>query len=911
MAEGDKELTSGKSRTIATDAYLVKKTRAHHQDLAKGLAQEIIPNNIDHTPGVGVDTAARAAVDIVYYPANTLDVVGEPTLCIASKSKLEWDAAKDMFNLTGNHGASHLSSELGQGQKIFAMGHGGAVHVETIAVNRATGDGVYLLWRRFPEEGKGTRQQELNADHEALYIRFYVSVEAPAAITWCNLDGTRSPADSVNYNMLVQNTAFKVISAQGVFSPRKTEDRMEQAINDFAVHLADDDRFGKTAVVQFYTKLDEVPLPNGSKDEPYRLATRWNEDKKEDELTGDIIATKSGKSVSYWVGRYWQKFDKLKRHTLRSGERVHWNYDITINGVDMETLVERDRVADEIVNVLIAGARLKVGNPAKTWSDTTDIDGTFQVRIHCALHPRCFEGITATRPYPPEHGPHSTRYVDLDARGALGTGGVCFHINRYLNYGNPNALIDGRLSDDTLGLRDYTCKPQAIYQAKANKMIDIAHELGRLAGCEFVQAGFTQAGLDRFRHCFPGGLPALVTLITGNGDHPNGMAPTGDRRALHKITFADSCYVFNGGNLPPNDNKTGYSCSGDGPNSVRAWCICTLLRHLCRNDPFMVYHLNLINAKPNTALVPHVRGASTGSAQVQPGTSTAVVLSSGPSSGPAQGGAAPRHPLGNPGVEADANRQRREQQRKYRKKRASAASKAVFDFMCRFACQVTDMELDVLREQRFVPGGSVHASLRGLLASGHGFVTIEEPSASAQSFRCRWAEYAAFQVTKALMTHPAPPNGDIFSRLGDLERMRLIMVQAEAIKNGASIKEPETDDEGGEGGEGGGDDSGDSSEDGGPPPAKPKLPPKKRSVPCGSMPSQKPSPPPKKRKVKAVHGAASSSGHIRVEELEVGDETESEEVEEEDDDCEPDDVEDEEDEEVRTVHSNPIQTTHN
>ena len=577
--------------------------------------------------------------------------------------------------------------------------------------------------------------------------------------------------------------------------------------------MARDARFGRTAVAQFYTSLDDVTVPgNQLKLEPYR-----------NEANGDITATKSGKTLSYWIGRFWQNFDRLKKHTISSGARVHWNFDITLNGVDVEDLYSRDVQADGIVQVLLDGARKLGDNPARTVSYTDNIDETRPVRMFVALHPRCFEGITATKPYP---GKDKAEYCALDERGMLGAGGVCFHVNRYLNHGDPHAMVEGRLSDDTLGLRGLLGKPQGIYQLKPHQAREVVLELARMAGCEIVGGALTTAGKERFKNCVTGGIGALLTLLTpqgsGNGHHPNGMQPVADRRALHKISFSDSCYVFNGGNLAPNDNKTGFSCSGDGRAAVRAFVVASLLEHVCKCDPFMVYHLDLINSKPSASLVPMILGPRDDAPQQQHN-------GAGPSSGIGADAAAPalsgrRGPVISTPDEASSV-QRREQQRRYRKKRAGGASTSVFDMMCQMACEITGMELDIIRDAgATAPPGSVHDSLRALLQSGHGFVTIEEPTRSAQSFKCRWMEYAAFQITKALMTHPAPDDGNLFSRLSIVERTRLILVQAESIKHGASIKEPEPSEVEEEGEEDGPDDDDDA-----PPDVQPLAPPKQRA----------------------------------------------------------------------------------
>lgn len=784
-----------RQQTIAKDAYLVKKTRAHHQDLAKGLAQEIIPNCIDHTPGAGDETGARAAVDIAYYSTNTFTAIGRPTLHVSSKSKLSWGAALDMFNLTGNGGLSHLNSELGQGQKIFAIGNGTDVHVEIMAYNDETGEGVYLLWRCFPDSSSMvTRGVEALCDHESLCLKFYASgTDAAPVVNWFNPEGNARVAckdDKAERAVLIENTAFSVYDARGVFDEQATGVKLKEMIWKHVVKVARDERFGSTAVAQFYTNLDEVTVPGSQlKLEPYR-----------NEPNGDITATKSGKSLSYWIGRFWQNFDKLKnfeKHTLSSGARVHWNYDITLNGVQVRDLYRRDAPADAIVQVVIDGARKGPDNPSRTVCYTTSIDETRPVRMFVSLHSRCFEGITTTKPYP---GKDKAEYCALDERGVLGAGGVCLHVNRYLNHGDPHAMVEGRLSEDTLGLRGLLGKPTGIYQLKPQQTREVVLELARMSGCEIVGGVLTTAGKERFKNCVHGGIGALLTLLTpsgsGHGHHINGMQPEKDRRALHKISFSDACYVFNGGNLAPNDNKTGFSCSGDGREAVRAFVVASLLYHVCRCDPFMMYHLELINSKPSTSLVPMILGPRDDTPQEQPS-------GAGPSSRAEPTGGGGDFAASASAVRCDAiltmpNVQRREQQRRVRKERAGGASQAVFDMMCQMACEISGMELDIIRDTgATVAPGTVHDSLRALLASGYGFVTIEEPTTSAQSCKCRWMAYSAFQITKALKTHPTPEDGDLFSRLSSNERTRLTLIQSEAMKHGASIKEPEPSEESG------------------------------------------------------------------------------------------------------------------
>ena len=602
---------------IAQDAFLIKGARLH-QDLTQALAQELIPNGIDHSPGVGETPAHRALVKINWHATNTYKPIGKPVLIVSSKSCLSWESALNMWNLTGNNGDATLNSDLGQGQKLFAMSHGSDVHVEVIAFNNNTGEGVYVLWRKFTANANAvTRGLVAKNDHESITLKFYAKgTDENPVVNWFNAEGdTRlaSDSDKIERGILLENTAFAVYNGT-VFDEVATASKMKEMIWEHAVKPARTENRKIThtngseidvvntncAVTQIYTGLKTVTTSgNQMRDECYR-----------NEPNGDITCRESGKKLSYWIARYWQPFPGLKRPCdLSSGGKVHWFYDIEINGVDVKDLIIRDRVADNICKTVMDCARLRDPNPKRTVVYQANLDRDKLVKMFVALHPRCFDGMSGSREFP-NHSNEHTGYVNKEQLGTLDSGGVCFHINRFLNYGNPNALLDGNLSIDSNGKFKFLGKPSAIYQLKPWMMRECVVEIARLCGCEVEGTGLTTDGKNRFKTIVKGGTDTLLTLLTPSTFNPNGMQPDHDRRALHKISLTDTCYILFGGNLAPNNNKTGYSTAADGRASLRAFSFASLLSHTCRLDPFMGYHLELVNQKTTPALITLLTGPS-------------------------------------------------------------------------------------------------------------------------------------------------------------------------------------------------------------------------------------------------------------------------------------------------------------
>lgn len=541
--------------STAYDLWTIKQGRSlFGGDVARAFATELVANANDCALStlLKLPQAQRderwgdLPVTELEYQSQAKYANGLPAFRIRTRSEIKPEDIDKMFHLTGKGGRVHFNHDLGQGAKIAFLQIDPKIIVEVYAIDATVYvkdpeqpiTGFVTLYRLFPDTS-----DEVGQVHRHIKLPFYIFMDKDddrkvEELLWLTDggEGNATEEQRANLDMYLLNTMHVYHTrrgAQGVDTV-KTRDKVVEVLNDALAAALDcpqhvvvdqllhSERW-KTEQRVRYTSDGDIEILS------QKLATKADEVRLQNLTDGGVTVYENDPlpGEDYWtsLAQYTQNqfgmyAQPLPSTTLEySGEQLHHERVITINGKKLSDVVSPDPNVSYMLDNILEGLKAPTGDARATSVVEYSAQGA-AAKLYCTLHPNARKiNVPGKSSKQPGMG-----YADYDARKYKG-GVHVFKHGRLLST-DPADFGMGNLCEFKDGVAYH---PNYQQLAQTNKNIgsflrDTLMRLGfkpnRTGALDIRRPSEGQLSEDeQFRELFPGGTAAFYTLFSPNTQH--------------------------------------------------------------------------------------------------------------------------------------------------------------------------------------------------------------------------------------------------------------------------------------------------------------------------------------------------------------------------------------------------------